>query len=97
MVAWVIFPAPAFAWIAGDPHTYASFARARRQFCAQCGSYMVFQGDDFPDEVSVNTASLDDPGAFAPQMHRFIESRIPWFHTRDALPAHQGCGPSKRP
>jgi hypothetical protein len=97
VVAWVIFPASGFSWIAGDPHTYVSSARARRQFCARCGSYMAFRSDDFPGEVSVNTASLDDPGAFPPRMHIFTESRIAWFHTHDALPAHQGYGPFQPP
>jgi hypothetical protein len=97
VVAWVTFPACGFSWIAGTPRTYGSSARAKRQFCAQCGSYMLFRSEDSPDEVSVNTASLDDPGVFPPQMHIFTESRITWFHTRDALPTHQGYGPFQRP
>ena len=44
-------------------------------------------------EVSVNTASLDDPASFPPRMHIFSESRIPWFRTDDNLPQHVGYGP----
>jgi hypothetical protein len=43
-------------------------------------------------EVSINTASFDDPGAFPPHMHIFAESRIPWFRTADELPSHIGFG-----
>lgn len=92
-VAWVIFPADSFRWIAGTPATYASSAHATRAFCANCGSYMVFSTTESPGEVSVNTASFDAPGAFPPRMHIFTESRIPWFHTRDDLPCYEGYGP----
>lgn len=92
-VAWVIFPADSFSWIAGTPATYASSAHAERTFCTNCGSYMVFRTQDCPTEVSINTASLDDPNAFPPRMHIFTESRIPWFQTRDDLPRHEGYGP----
>lgn len=95
VVAWVTFPAPSFEWLAGTAQTYASSRRGRRQFCANCGSYLLFRDDEAPEEVSVNTASFDDPGAFPPQMHIFIESRIPWFHIDDVLPAHRGYGPFK--
>jgi hypothetical protein len=92
-VAWVIFPAASFRWIAGTPATYKSSARARRSFCANCGSYMVFTTEECPAEVSVNTASLDDPNSCPPRMHIFTESRIPWFSTYDELPRYEGYGP----
>jgi hypothetical protein len=93
VVAWVTFPAATFSWIKGEPGTYTSSARAKRQFCAVCGSYMVFRSDDTPEEISINTASLDDPCAFPPRMHIFAESRIPWFRTGDDLPSYEGYGP----
>jgi hypothetical protein len=96
VVAWVTFAATSFSWIAGNPSTYASSARAKRQFCAACGSYLVFRSDDFPGEVSINTASFDDPAAFPPRKHIFAESRIPWFHTTDDLPSYDGYGPLHR-
>jgi len=70
VVAWVTFPATGFSWIAGTPGTDASSARAKRQFCAACGSYLIFRSEDSPAEVSINTASLDDPDEFPPTMHR---------------------------
>ena len=57
-----------------------------------CGSYLVFLGANYPDEVSINTASFDDPAAFPPRMHIFAESRLPWFHIADELPSHTGFG-----
>jgi hypothetical protein len=94
VVAWVTFPTLSFSWRSGEPGTFASSAHAKRQFCATCGSYLVFTSTKFPDEVSVNTATLDDPNAFPPGKHIFVESRISWFHTADDLPRHQGYGGS---
>jgi len=92
VVAWTTFPATGFSWTAGSPATYVSSPRVRRQFCAGCGSYLVFRQEGSA-EVSVNTASLDDPAPFPPRMHIFVESRIPWFRTDDKLPQHVGYGP----
>lgn len=92
VVAWTSFPAASFSWTAGSPATYASSPNIRRMFCANCGGWMVFLREN-SSQVSINTASLDDPAAFPPQMHIFIEGRIPWFRTDDRLPQHVGYGP----
>lgn len=94
VVAWVIFPTASFSWISGQPGVYASSDHAKRNFCAGCGSYLVFTSTKFPAEVSVNTASFDEPKAFPPRKHIFVESRISWFQTADNLPHHQGYGES---
>src|ERR1017187_5558898 len=83
VVAWATFPAPSFSWTAGMPDTFASSAHAKRHFCSHCGSYLVFVNADLPAEISVNTASFDDPGAYPPLKHIFTESRIGWFRTND--------------
>jgi hypothetical protein len=88
VVAWAFFPVDAFAWIAGEAAVYHSSATGRRSFCAACGSYLVFFDEAHPAEISVNTASFDDPVAFPPQFHIFRASRIPWFETDDSLPRH---------
>jgi hypothetical protein len=94
VVAWATFPAASFSWISGEPSTYVSSTHAKRQFCATCGSYLVFRSTRFPNEVSVNTASFDDPNVFPPRKHIFVESRISWFHTADDLPRDRGHGGS---
>lgn len=96
VVAWVTFAAAEFSWISGPATGYASSPRATREFCSACGSYLVFRNADLPAEVSVNTASLDDPKVFPPRMHIFVASRIPWFHTEDDLPSHPGSPPVPR-
>jgi hypothetical protein len=95
VVAWATFPAASFSWIGAQHGTYASSARARRSFCAACGSYLVFESDDFPEELSVNTASFDTPDAFPPRKHIFAATRIAWFHTADDLPSYPDYGPPR--
>lgn len=92
VVAWTTFPVVSFSWTGNSPATYVSSPKVQRQFCSDCGSYLVFRREE-SREVSINTASLDDPAAFAPRMHIFTESRIPWFRTQDDLPQHVGYGP----
>jgi hypothetical protein len=90
VVAWVTFPAASFSWIAGVPGTFASSPHAKRHYCARCGSYLVFLSANSPAEISVNTASFDNPAAYPPKKHIYSLSRIPWFHTDDHLPSHPG-------
>ena len=93
VVAWTTFPIVSFSWIGAEPGTYASSLHAQRHFCTKCGSYLVFTSKESPAEVSVNTASFDDPGAFPPRKHIYAQSRIPWFHTADELPRYPGSNP----
>jgi hypothetical protein len=93
VVAWVTFPVTSFSWTHGKPAIYQSSARARREFCAACGSYVAFRSESAPSEVSVNTTSLDDPAAFPPAMHIYTASRVPWLHIQDELPSYSGPGP----
>jgi|ERR1700679_2657034 len=95
-VAWVTFPRAGFSWIKGQCRAYASSEQARRYFCESCGSYLSFHSEESPDEISINTASFDNPDAFPPRMHIFAESRLSWFRTDDDLPVYNGYGPFKR-
>ena len=92
VVAWATFQAGAFSWTQGRPGMFESSPGARRQFCAACGSYMVFQRDDLPGEISVNIGSFDDPDAFPPRAHIFTESQVRLLHIDDELPRRIGYG-----
>lgn len=92
VIAYATFPVGAFSWTRGTPGSYASSPGARRRFCPDCGSYMMFQRDDLPNEISVNVGAFDDPTAFPPRSHIFTESRVPWLHIDDDLPRLQGYG-----
>jgi hypothetical protein len=94
VVAWVTFPTASFSWIAGVPGSFASSTHGERNFCGRCGSYLVFMSTKAPEEISVNTASFDNPAAYPPKKHIYAQSRISWFHTDDDLPSYPGYEPA---
>ena len=74
--------------LAGAPARYRASDHASREFCANCGTYLIFREDDPAATVSVNPATLDDPALIPPFYHIYHASRIDWFETADALPRH---------
>lgn len=88
VVAWVEVAIESFAYAAGTPVVYRSSSWGQREFCAACGSYLLYREQHAPTTVSINTASLDDPSLFPPTHHIFASRRIPWFDTADELPRY---------
>ena len=95
-LAWASFRSDALAYTRGSPASYRSSPRAVREFCAQCGTQIVFREDE-SSTVDLNIGSLDRPAALTPQYHIWTASRIPWFDTADALPRYPDAGPDSAP
>ena len=77
-----------FAVAAGNPVAYRSSAKAFRHFCGSCGTPLTWREADNPRLVDVSIGSLDNPGAIAPTMHVWTDSRIAWFESADHLPRY---------
>jgi hypothetical protein len=43
VVAWLLAPLDAFAYVGGTPAYYASSPDFQREFCAHCGCQLVFR------------------------------------------------------
>lgn len=71
-----------------EPTYYASSKIARRGFCAECGTALVYQGTlgVWTKWTMIFTASLDEPEKFPPTYHLGIESTMPWLDIHDDLP-----------
>lgn len=93
VVAWITFPVEDFAYVAGTPRVFHSSARGQREFCAQCGTQLVYRQRDGARTVDVSMASLDDPQARAPEYHIFVADRLGWFGIGDDLPRYDDAGP----
>jgi hypothetical protein len=86
------FAGATFAFSTAEPHYYRSSAFARRGFCAQCGSPIVFVYDGNQD-VWVLLGSLDHPedwpltkdADWGRTEHVGIESKVPWYQIKDGL------------
>jgi hypothetical protein len=93
VLAWLTVPASAFAYTLGRPTVFHSSAHGQREFCANCGTQLVFRRSATAVRLDVTMASLDDPAAVEPAYHIWRSSRIAWFETTDALPRHDQAGP----
>ena len=88
VVAWFAIAPSGFRYISGTPNKFRATGHATREFCGNCGTYLVFREDDPSATLGVNTATLDDPALVPPDFHIWHESRITWFETSDTLPRH---------
>ncbi len=91
--ATVKFAGSAFAFAKGEPKYYRSSEFARRGFCAECGSPIMFEYDGNPD-IWVLIGSLDHPkdwpltkdAPWGQTEHVCIESKVLWYEINDGLP-----------
>jgi hypothetical protein len=72
-------------WLTEEPAWYASSRIARRGFCPQCGTPLVFEYLASP-RMDLTVGSLDEPAAFKPISHFAVESRLAPWHVDDGLP-----------
>jgi hypothetical protein len=85
-VAWVIFPAAAFAIVAGTLREYRSSEHVTRSFCGDCGTPLVYRSDRRLDVVDVPTATLDEADAFAPEREIWTGEKLTWETLNASLP-----------
>ncbi|WP_184720005.1 GFA family protein [Caulobacter sp.] len=71
------------SWL--DPDT-ESGAPIQRQFCGTCGSPIRSTPTTAPKMIAVKAGTLDAPEAFAPVMHIWTRSALPWASIPEGLP-----------
>ena len=95
-VAWATFARSGFAIRRGTPRWLQSSPAARRGFCADCGSSLLFAAVATPDEIDVTVVSLDDAARLPPDRHIWVPAKLAWARTDDGLPRHVGDSDSAR-
>jgi hypothetical protein len=65
---------------------YKASPIARRGFCGNCGSALLFVSHDWPDDVHVNRASVIGDADIVPQAHIFYDQHVDWACVGDSLP-----------
>ena len=93
MVTWFSVPRAEYRIVRGTPARYASSEQVIRSFCSHCGTSLTFQTGEYPDEIDITTASLDDPEAMPPEDHTRTATRLRWVQLGDRLPDY----PDRRP
>jgi hypothetical protein len=87
------FTGTCFQYTRGEPKYYRSSGFAKRGFCAECGSPIVFLYEGNPN-LWVLVGSLDHPAdwplrkdaSWGESNHWYIESKVSWYEVNDALP-----------
>jgi hypothetical protein len=80
MVAWAAFTEDDFKIVEGEAKTYNSSGSAMRSFCPACGTGLYYRNADMlPGIVDIQSVTLDDPSAFAPEAHIQTAERIEWM------------------
>lgn len=88
VATWATFPATRFRHTRGEPVWRPSSEKARRGFCAACGSALHWQSLTQRDSIDVAVGTADRPEALPPREHLWTESAVPWLHLADDLPRY---------
>ncbi len=87
-----IFVRAASVEIQGSPQKYQiqadSGRMATRLRCPSCGSQVFSEPTLCPDCLVIKAGTLDDPKSFAPDMHIWCDSAMPWALPDDSRPRH---------
>jgi hypothetical protein len=85
-VTWFTVPPDAFRLIEGQLRTWRSSAKGQRGFCPHCGCQITFCHDDWPDQLDITLATLDDADVLPAERHIWTESRLSWLSLDPQLP-----------
>ena len=79
-VGWIAFPTDNVRVTQGELREYASSEHGRRQFCPTCGTgILYFNAEVLPGIADIQSATLDNAGEVAPQVHVQTAERLPWM------------------
>jgi hypothetical protein len=93
ITAWLTVPFAGFAYTQGSAAVFHSSAHSQREFCACCGSPLVFRKSVSPKTLDVTLGSLDDSSRIRPHYHIWTQSSVEWLKVDDNLPRYQQAGP----
>ena len=78
--------------ITGETARYASSPRLTRVFCPNCGTTLF--GERTADPITaVGIATLDDPNAFIPECHMFVDFKLDFVTLDPATPQYPRWAP----
>jgi hypothetical protein len=89
MVPWVTFNEADVSFIRGPLQEYQSSAGVTRGHCARCGTGISYRIQRRAGDIDLTLASMDDPGAFQPTVHVWVEDKLPWLVICDDLPQYR--------
>ena len=89
-VTWSGLKAENFAVTKGRLAICETSLGVERGFCGKCGTSLTYVAEEgWPGQVSVLSATLDEPGIAAPSAHVYVADRQTWVKLDDGLPTHE--------
>jgi hypothetical protein len=88
-------PVDSFRYVAGAStvKTYASSDNHNRQFCSECGSNILVELTDYPDELYLSMSAIEGDPARPEGYHIYVGSKAPWHEITDQLEKYEAEPP----
>lgn len=92
-VTWIALPRGQLAIDAGERELvrYQSSSHGSRSFCGRCGTSLLCESTQRPEEVDIPLANLKGEIDRKPQLHIFFDDRSEWTRIDDELPRLGGA------
>jgi hypothetical protein len=93
-VTWLMLPEAGLSVTQGSCRTVRGRDHAVREFCPDCGTGLFYRNaQNLPCLVDIQSVTLDDPNAFAPQVQIQLADRLSWAATAHDLPGFERFPP----
>ena len=87
-VAWLAVPKEQFSVTQGEAVRWDGAGGAERYFCGRCGTGLYYLNEAvLPGIADIQSATLDDPAAYAPTAQIQCAERLGYMATLGELPA----------
>jgi hypothetical protein len=88
-VPWATFAREDFLVTDGEMAAHRSTPGVTRGLCRVCGTSLTYENESRAGQIDVTLTSFDDPSAFSPRSHIWVEDKLPWVAIDDGLPQHE--------
>lgn len=80
---WVGWAESEVEYAGAAPAIHRSSPGVEREFCASCGTPLAYRGEKWAGETHFLIGTYDDPEAFTPTGHAFVEEGLSWAKPQD--------------
>jgi hypothetical protein len=86
LVAWGTVNEADFKILSGEVSVYKSSPQVERGFCSSCGTSLTYRHELRVGDVDFTLVSLDAAEGIEPQMHIWVQDKLPWLSISDGRP-----------
>jgi len=95
-VAWIMLSRDEFSLTSGALKTVAGKEGAERLFCENCGTGIAYKNANIlPGMIDIQTATLDQPEAYIPEMNIQLAEQISWEKVAHKMPGFDRFPPQE--